>query len=449
MSGFQLELPFDVKGEARDVQRSEEALAAGQGTEHPIRGAVLEEALGRRNMHDAWKRVKKNGGSPGIDGMTVEELGDWLRTNWTDVRQQLLDGTYRPQPVRRHEIPKPGGGVRLLGIPTALDRLIQQALLQVLQPMIDPTFSEHSYGFRPGRRAHDAVHQARKYVDGGRRWVVDVDLEKFFDRVNHDILMDRLSRHVRDVRVLRLIRRYLEAGILVNGVKRDRHEGTPQGGPLSPLLANVLLDEVDKDLEAHGHCFVRYADDCNVYVGSKRAGERVMRWLTRRYGRLRLRVNDTKSKVVITDECEFLGFRIGTNKGVGTHLGVGPAALQRMKARVRQMTSRVRGRSLEHIIGELRSFLPGWKEYFQLAKSQCPFATLDGWIRRRLRAVQLAHWKRGPTAYREARKLGASEEVATRIAANLHSWWGSSARDIQFVLTNSFFAERGLPSLAD
>ncbi len=281
MSNEQLELPFESRGAAPRGERSEEASKAGSGNERPGTSGLLVKVLGRQNLFAALHRVKQNRGSPGIDGMTVEELPEWLKTNWPRVREQLIAGTYQPSPVRRHEIPKSGGGKRQLGIPTVLDRFLQQALLQVLQPRIDPTFSEHSHGFRPGRRAHDGVRKAQRYIQDGRCWVVDLDLENFFDRVHHDVLMERLSRRIADKSVLRLIRRYLEAGVLANGVKVDRHEGTPQGGPLSPLLANVLLDEVDKELEKRGHRFVRYADDCNVYVRSRRAGDRVMAWLVR------------------------------------------------------------------------------------------------------------------------------------------------------------------------
>ena len=304
----QWELPFEDRGEAPAVGRSEEASKATSGSERPGASGVMVEALGRRNLHAALKRVRQNQGSPGIDGMTVGELPDWLRENWPRVREQLLAGTYQPQPVLRQEISKSGGGVRELGIPTVLDRFIQQALLQVLQPRIDPSFSEHSYGFRPGRRAHDAVIAAQRYIQEGRCWVVDLDLEKFFDRVHHDVLMERLSRRIADQTVLRLIRRYLEVGVMVHGVKVERHEGTPQGGPLSPLLANVLLDEVDQELQRRGHAFVRYADDCNVYVRSRRAGERVMAWLVHAYGRLRLRINPAKSAVALATSRSLLGF---------------------------------------------------------------------------------------------------------------------------------------------
>ncbi len=293
------ETPTAADGEAPSDDRRVEADSATHGTERSGTSGLMEAALTRKNLQAALKRVKRNKGSPGIDGMTVEELPDHLRVHWPSLREQLLAGTYQPQPVRRHVIPKSGGGERQLGIPTVLDRLIQQALLQVLQPRFDPTFSEHSHGFRPRRSAHDAVREAKRYVQQGRRWVVDVDLEAFFDRVNHDVLMGRLAKRIEDRRVLGLIRRYLNAGIMANGVVMDRDEGTPQGGPLSPMLANVLLDEVDKELEKRGHAFVRYADDSNVYVRSRRAGERVMQALRRLYAKLHLQINESKSAVAM------------------------------------------------------------------------------------------------------------------------------------------------------
>ena len=307
MSG-EPELAQGCKGEAPTALRSGEALTATTETERSGASGLMGKVLERRNLQAALKRVRKNKGSPGIDGMTVDELPDYLRAHWSVLREQLLSGTYRPAPVKRQLIPKGNGGMRELGIPTVLDRFVQQALLQVLQPRFDPSFSEHSHGFRPRRRAHDAVREAQRYVQEGRRWVVDVDLERFFDRVNHDVLMSRLAKRVEDTRILGLIRRYLDAGMLADGVATERHEGTPQGGPLSPLLANVLLDEVDKELEKRGHAFVRYADDCNVYVRSKRAGERVMELLRRLYARLRLRVNESKSAVDRATNRKLLGY---------------------------------------------------------------------------------------------------------------------------------------------
>ncbi len=407
----------------------------------------MERAVSRPNMLAAYKRVRENKGSPGIDGMTVEALPAWLQEHWAGVREQLLAGTYRPQPVKRQLIPKAGGGERELGIPTVVDRLIQQALLQVLQPIFDPTFSDHSYGFRPGRRAHDAVRHAQGYVQEGRRWVVDVDLEKFFDRVNHDILMGRLAKRIEDRRVLRLVRRYLEAGVMIQGVVMERHEGTPQGGPLSPLLANVLLDEVDKELEKRGHAFVRYADDGNVYVRSKRAGERVMALLRRLYGDLKLRINESKSAVARVWDRKFLGFSLWVGAGKTIRVRVAEKALNAMKQRVRSMTRRLGGRSLEQVIGTLRPYLLGWKAYFRLAETPQVFRELDEWIRHRLRAIQLKQWKRGRTTHRELVSRGLSPTAAAQVAANTRRWWKNSAMALHIAIPNRWFTERGLPSL--
>lgn len=443
----QLELPFASRGEAPRGERSEEALTAADAEERPGASGLLVEALERRNLQAALKRVRQNKGSAGADGMTVEQLPGWLRENWPGVREQLLAGTYQPSAVRRHAIPKRGGGVRELGIPTVLDRFIQQALLQVLQPRIDPSFSEHSYGFRPGRGAHGAVRAAQHLIQSGRRFVVDVDLERFFDRVNHDVLMERLARRIADKPVLRLIRRYLEAGILVHGVKVERHEGTPQGGPLSPLLANVLLDEVDKELERRGHAFVRYADDCNVYVQSRRAGERVMARLCRAYGALRLRVNLSKSAVSHATSRPFLGFAFWVGPGRRIRCRVAPGAMRAMKDRVRRLTRRSRGRSLDQVAEDLRAYLLGWKAYFRLAETPGVFRSLDEWIRHRLRALQLKHWKRGRTAFRALRARGVSPRVAARAATNVRSWWRSSARNLHVALPNKLFDELGVPRL--
>ncbi len=420
---------------------------AGHGEEHSGTQCLLEEVLDARNLRAALKRVRQNKGSAGIDGMTVDELPAWLRGHWPAVRAQLLAGGYQPQPVKRQRIPKRGGGERELGIPTVLDRFIQQAVLQVLQPRFDPTFSEHSHGFRPGRRAHDAVREAQRYVQSGRRWVVDVDLEKFFDRVNHEVLMGRLAQRIRDKRVLGLIRRYLEAGGMCNGVVMERYEGTPQGGPLSPLLANVLLDEADRELERRGHAFVRYADDCNVYVRSRRAGERVMRLLVRLYGRLRLRINAAKSAVARVWQRSFLGFAFWVGPGKRVRRRVHREALAIMKDRVRQLTRRTRGRSLDQMAADLRVYLLGWGNYFRLADTPGVFAALDEWLRHRLRACQLKHWKRGRTVFRELRARGMSRVAAAQVAARAQCWWRNSAMAIHIALPNAYFDGLGVPRL--
>jgi group II intron reverse transcriptase/maturase len=408
----------------------------------------MEQVCERRNLQAAFRRVRRNAGSPGIDGMTVEQLSDHLRVHWPRLREELLAGLYQPQPVRRVTIPKPGGGERELGIPTVLDRFIQQALLQVLQPRFDPTFSDASYGFRPGRSAHEAVLRAQAYVQEGRSFVVDIDLEKFFDRVNHDILMGRLAKRIADRRMLRLIRRYLNAGVLANGVVIERHEGTPQGGPLSPLLANVLLDEVDKELERRGHAFVRYADDLNVYVRTQRSGERVMSSLRKLFAKLKLRVNETKSKVRRATASKFLGFSFWVAKGRAIRRRVAPQAIERMKERVRKLTRRSAGRSLAQLGKPLGAYLTGWKAYFRLAETPGVFDDIDGWVRHRLRAVQLKHWKRGRVIYRELKARGMSDDAAKQVAVNGRRWWRNSALALHIALPNSLFTELGVPKLA-
>ena len=408
---------------------------------------LLGQALARENMVAAWKRVKANKGSAGVDARTVQHTGEYLKTAWPGIRAKLLDGSYRPDPVRRVGIPKPGGGTRELGIPTVVDRLIQQALLQVLQPLIDPSFSAHSYGFRPGRSAHGAVRQAQQYVQAGHRVVVDVDLEKFFDRVNHDILMDRMAKRIADKRVLRLIRRYLQAGILMHGIRVERHEGTPQGGPLSPLLANVLLDEVDRELERRGHKFVRYADDCNVYVKSLKAGARVLQALRGCYAKLALKVNEAKTAVARVWGRKFLGYCLCRAKD-GVKLAVSEQALHKLRGRIRQLTRRTRGRSLQQVAEDLRAYVPGWKAYFRLAQTPEVMARLDQWLRRRLRALRLKQWQRGTTMFREARKLGATKALARRIASHAGSWWRGSAMGINIVMPKAYFARLGVPKFS-
>ncbi len=444
----QLVLPLEGRGEAPKGQRSGEAATAASGNERPGTDRLMEEVVQRGNAKAALKRVKQNKGSPGVDGMTVQELPEYLAEHWDEIREQLLAGTYQPKPVKRQEIPKSGGGVRELGIPTALDRFVQQAILQVLQPRFDPGFSEHSHGFRPGRRAHDAVCEAQRYVQEGRRWVVDVDLEKFFDRVNHDVLMGKLASRIGDKRMLGLIRRYLEAGIMASGVVVERVEGTPQGGPLSPLLANVLLDEVDKELEKRGHAFVRYADDCNVYVRSRRAGEDVMGTLRRLYARLRLRVNEAKSAVARPQDRKFLGYSFWYAKGGEVRRRVAPKALGAMKERVRGITTRNGGRSIAVVIAELRSYLTGWKAYFRLADTPRVLSGLDEWIRHRLRLVQLKQWKRGTTTFRELRARGMSPMAAAQVAVNTRRWWRNSGMAIHIALPTSYYDRAGVPRLA-
>jgi group II intron reverse transcriptase/maturase len=420
----------------------------GSGPTEQSQQALLLQALTRENLQQAWKRVKANKGAAGVDGLDIEQSAQLIRTNWPTIRNQLLQGTYRPSPVRRVSIPKPDGGQRELGIPTVTDRLIQQALLQVLQPKIDPTFSEHSYGFRPGRRAHDAVQAAQSYVQSGRRVVVDVDLEKFFDRVNHDILIDRLQKRIGDAGVIRLIRAYLNSGIMREGVLQQRNQGTPQGGPLSPLLANVLLDEVDKELERRGHCFARYADDCNVYVCSRKAGERVMRLLRSLYAKLHLTVNETKSAVASVYGRKFLGYSLWVAKGGVVKFRVADKPMATFKQRIRQLTRRSGGRSMDQVVQRLRPYMLGWKAYFGLSQTPKVWRTLDEWLRHRLRAIQLKHWKLGTTIFRELRAKGASVDVAAQVAGNSRRWWRNSDRLIKTVLTIAYFDKLGVPRLS-
>ncbi|MEO5376130.1 MAG: group II intron reverse transcriptase/maturase [Alphaproteobacteria bacterium] len=436
------------RGEASSEAVRDEAGLARPGWGGSGRAPLLEEALGRANMVLAWKRVKANRGSAGVDGLTIQATTEYLKEEWPRIRESLLNGQYRPSPVRRVEIPKASGGVRELGIPTVTDRLIQQALLQVLQPMIDPTFSEHSYGFRPGRSAHGAVLAAQMHVQAGYQVVVDVDLEKFFDRVNHDVLMDRLSRRISDKAVLRLIRRYLEAGVMGNGVVMERHEGTPQGGPLSPLLANVLLDEVDRELERRGHRFARYADDCNVYVRSLQAGERVLAGMRKLYDRLHLKVNETKSAVASAFGRKFLGYSLKLTSEGEVKRAVADKAIKAFKDRIRQITGRTRGHGLNTVVRELRHYMPGWKSYFQLAQKPNNFQSLDEWLRHRLRALQLKHWGRGTTAYRESRKLGASPVQAAKVAAYTRRWWYNSRLELNRVMPIAYFDRIGVPRLS-
>jgi RNA-directed DNA polymerase len=407
---------------------------------------LLERVLEPDNLRRALQRVRRNQGAPGIDGMTVDDLGAYLQTHWPTIRVALLAGTYVPQPVRRMEIPKPGGGTRNLGIPTVLDRFIEQALLQVLQEEWDPTFSENSYGFRPQRSAHQAVEQAQAYIRDGYTWVVDLDLEKFFDRVNHDVLLSRVRRRVQDRRVLILIHRFLQAGVLtLEGRVEPTWEGTPQGGPLSPLLANLLLDELDKELEKRGHRFARYADDANIYVRSRPAGERVMasvrRFLERK---LRLKVNEAKSAVDRPWNRTFLGFTFTRRQG--NRRKVSEKALKAFKVKVRELTGRTRGRTIQQIVQELRQLILGWRAFFGFAEVRSSLRDLDKWIRRRLRSY---HWKQwGRRGYRELRKRGVGRQLAWNTATSAHGPWRlSQSPALAIALPQRYFAALGLPSL--
>jgi RNA-directed DNA polymerase len=399
-------------------------------------------------MLAAYHRVVTNKGAPGVDGVTVEELAPLLRLRWEAIREALFSGTYVPSAVRKVEIPKPGGkGVRMLGIPTTLDRLIQQALLQVLQPMFDPTFSDSSFGFRPGRSAHQALDRAKEHIAAGHRWVVDMDLEKFFDRVNHDVLMSRLARRIEDKRILRLIRRYLQAGMMAGGVVSPRSEGTPQGGPLSPLLSNVLLDELDRELEQRGHRFVRYADDCNIYVRSLRAGERVLdsteRFLEKR---LRLTVNREKSAVDRPWKRKFLGYTFTMH--FQPKLKVAPESVKRFKGRLREMFRRGRGRSLRRVIGDLRPVLIGWVSYYRKSEVRNVFEQLDQWIRRKLRVILWRQWKRNWTRAKELIRRGLSHEQAWTSATNGRGpWWNAGASHMNRAVPTRYLSQLGLVSL--
>jgi RNA-directed DNA polymerase len=407
----------------------------------------MEGICAPENLNRAYRKVKRNRGSPGNDGMTVAELGPWLKAHGGELVASLLDGSYEPEPVLGVEIPKSGGGMRRLGIPTAKDRFVQQAILQVLDPKLDPTFSESSYGFRPGRSAHQALRKAAEYVAQDRQVVVDVDLEQFFDRVNHDVLMERLSRRIADKRLLRIIRRMLEVGIMKDGVVIERYEGTPQGGPLSPLLANLLLDELDKELEKRGHCFCRYADDCNIYVKSKAAGERVMASVTRFLEeRLRLRVNRTKSAVALVEERKFLGYRLLA----GGRLGIAPKSLERAKDRIREITRRNRGVSLSTMISELNSYLTGWVAYFRYAKAKWHMRRLDEWLRRKLRCMRLKQRKRGKSVTAFLISLGVPPERARVPGGSGVGWWRmAGSPGAAEAMTLRWFKDQGLINLTE
>ena len=450
---IQIELNFSVTpaGEAREAGREEtESLSTMHAPERPAGTTrLMEEICDRENMEEALRRVKANKGSAGIDGMTVGGIADYLKQHWPAVRERLLNGTYEPKPVRRVEIPKPDGGMRKLGIPTVLDRLIQQAVMQVLQRQWDGTFSEHSYGFRPGRSAHQAVAQAQQYIAEGHGWCIDLDLEKFFDRVNHDKLMGRIAKRVGDKRLLKLIRAFLNAGVMENGLVSPSIEGTPQGGPLSPLLSNLVLDELDRELERRGHRFVRYADDCNIYVRSERAGQRVMESVTRFIMQeLKLKVNEAKSAVARPQERKFLGFSFTVGPEVKRIIA--PKALDRFKQRIREITRRAKGVSIKTTIEELAPYMRGWRSYFGFCETPYVLLSLTRWVRLRLRAAMWRQWKT-PRRRREALlELGVRLRLARNTAGSgLGPWHLAKAKALSVGLSNAYFKSLGLPSLTD
>jgi len=408
-----------------------------------------EAVFERENMQTALKRVESNKGAAGIDGMSVKDLRGYLKMHWLEVREALESGKYQPSPVRRVEIPKPDGGVRQLGIPTVLDRLIQQAIAQVLTPMFEEVFSPHSYGFRPGRSAHQAVQKSQEYIREGYDWVVDIDLEKFFDRVNHDMLMARVVRVVKDKRVLRLIRAYLNSGVMVSGVVMETEEGTPQGGPLSPLLSNIMLNDLDRELEGRGHKFVRYADDCNIYVKTQRAGERVLKGVKQYLEKkLKLKVNPKKSKVERATRAKFLGFSFLKRKGE-VIIRLANRTKERFAEKMRHLTKRTRSGKMEDIVSEINRYTRGWTAYFRLATTPSVYKELDEWIRRRLRQMQWKRWKRGTTRYRELVRLGVPKERAALGAGGTSPWRMSRTPVIHEALSNAYWRNTGLESIAE
>jgi RNA-directed DNA polymerase len=432
----------DIRVEPRVVKREPESRATAE--------RLMEEICDPENMRKALKRVQGNKGAPGIDGITVEELPDYLRKNWPRHREELLEGRYRPKPARRKEIPKPDGGVRNLSIPCAVDRLIQQAVLQVLQERWDRTFSEHSYGFRPGRSQRQAVARAQEYIAGGNRVVVDIDLEKFFDRVNHDMLMGRVAKREKDKRLLKLLRAFLNAGVAMeDGVVIPTEEGTPQGGPLSPLLSNLMLDDLDRELERRGHCFVRYADDCNVYVRTERAGQRVMEGISEFITKgLKLKVNQEKSAVAAPWTRKFLGFSFTSGKEPKRRIG--PKAKERFKKRVREITQRNRGVSMRQRVIELTQYLVGWIAYFGFCETPSVLKELDAWIRRHLRCAQWKSWKTCKARYKALRRLGITDPDDLRKLAccSRGPWPASNYPTLTHALPNAYFDALGLPRLA-
>lgn len=448
----QMELAFkkERRGDAPEsAEGGIEVRVAKRESENPADTEhLMEEVCKQSNARRALKRVRQNKGSPGVDGVTVDELPGCLRENWPRMKEELLAGKYKTQPVKRVEIPKPGGGVRKLGVPTVQDRFVQQAVMQILQPLFDPTFSEHSYGFRPGRSAHQAVAAAQRYVVEGYNWVVDIDLEKFFDRVNHDKLLARLAGRIADKRMLKLIRAFLNAGVMENGLVGTTLEGTPQGGPLSPLLSNIVLDDLDRELEKRGHKFARYADDCNIYVRSERAGQRVMQSISRFIERkLKLNVNRGKSAVAKPKDRKFLGFRI-VGRGANVKRGIAPQSLKRFKHRVRQITRRTRGVTLGKMVEQLSRYLLGWRGYFGHCQTPSILTALDSWIRRRLRSVCWKQWKRGKVRFKELRKRGVGIALAVQTAGSARGPWRISLSPaLSFALPNAYFASLGLPSL--
>src|SRR5580704_10774236 len=450
---IQTELNFSSTsaGEARDAGREEtESLSTANDPESPARtNRLMEEVCERENLKEALRRVKANKGSAGVDGITVSGISDYLKQHWPAIREHLLNGTYEPKPVRRVEIPKPDGGVRKLGIPTVLDRFIQQAVMQVLQRRWDRTFSDHSYGFRPGRSAHQAVAQAQQYIAEGHGWCVDLDLEKFFDRVSHDKLMGQIAKRVEDKRLLKLIRAFLHAGVMENGLVGPSVEGTPQGGPLSPLLSNLVLDELDRELERRGHRFVRYADDCNIYVRSERAGQRVMESVTQFITqRLKLKVNEAKSAVARPQERKFLGFSF--TSGPKVRRIIAPKAVDRFKRRIREITRRAKSVSLETTMEVLAPYLRGWRSYFGFCETPEVLLSLARWVRLRLRAARWRQWKTQRRRRAGLLALGVSPRLARNTAGSGHGpWYLARSQALARGLSNAYFRSLGLPSLIE